>query len=311
MLFSKEKETSKDNKKSKKDKNKPLTVQDLIQYDEITPKGIVRIGKTYTAVMETDQTNSSLLDYNENAILWNNFRVMLNSINIRYSMILQSHFFDVSDFVNDYETRANSLENLTPQLSNAKDDIIYHYSKFTEERNRDQRTYIIFRYNPDVEGIETLFETGNAVLDELFKKAKSTASDIDEEESRSIAISVLDEVAELAYQLLQKMNVRSVRLNRIGVLNMLYSTLNRDLTTSQRLLDVSEAHSFAEVKISESSRLFLEALETEEQDDMQLFAIYNNNHNLQPEIDDTSFENSREEHLNVSLNEDREVSVGV
>lgn len=267
-------------KKNKKAKQETLTVQDIIKYDEITDKGIIRVGDTYTVVMETDQTNSSLLDYQENARLWSNFRVMLNSINIRYSMILQSHFFDVNDFVNDYDDKASSLMNLTPQLTEAKNDVIKGYRKFTEERNRDQRSYYIFRYNPDKEGIETGFQTGNATIDELFKKAKSTAAELDDEESRSLALSVLDEVTELAYQLLHKLHIRSVRLNRLGVLNMIYSTLNRDLTTSQRLHDVSEAHSFSEIKVSESPQLFAEVLDAIEEDDVQLFIDYDLNNQL-------------------------------
>ena len=271
---------SSEKKKRKKNKNELITVQDLLDYDEITEKGIILVGKTYTLVMETNQTNASLLDFDENAGLWNNYRTMLNSINIRHSQILQSHFFDVSDFVNEYDEVANSLPNLTPQLSTAKDDVVGGYRKFTEERNRDQRCYFIFRYNPDFEGIEVSFETGNAAVDEFFRKAKSKTAETDDEESRSIALSVLEEVADLTYQLLHKMTIRSVRLNRVGVLNMIYSTLNRDLTTSQRIQDVSDAHSFTEIKVSETPFLFNEVLAEVDSDDVQLFATYNVNNSL-------------------------------
>lgn len=280
------KDKNKREKKSKK--NVPLTVQDLLEYDEITDKGIILVGKTYTLVMETNQTNSSLLDFNENAVLWNSFRTMLNSINIRHSMILQSHFFDVSDFVNEYDENANSLTNLTTELTTAKEDVLKNYRQFTEERNRDQRCYIIFRYNPDSEGIEMSFETGNATIDEFFRKAKSRTADIDEEESRSIAYSVLEEVSDLTYQLLLKMNIRSVRLNRLGVLNMIYSTLNRDLTTVQRIQDVSNAHSFAEIKVSETPYLFNEILSEDPEEDIQLFTDYNQKNTIVDESDELS-----------------------
>lgn len=280
------KETSK--KKTKKSKEKTLTVQDLITYDEITEKGIIRIGETFNLVMETDQANSSLLDFDENAALWSNFRTMLNSINVRHSMILQSHFFDVNDFVNNYNVAADNLTNLTPQLITAKEDVIKGYRKFTEERNRDQRSYIIYRYNPDLEGIEVNFETGNALIDDLFRKAKSKTSDSDDEESRSIAFSVLEEVADLTYQLLHRMGIRSVRLNRIGVLNMIYSTLNRDLTTSQRLLDASESHSFAEIKVSETPHLYKDLLSSSDSDEIELFESYNQWNLLKEDMPDSS-----------------------
>jgi hypothetical protein len=279
--------TTKKEKKAKKG-FAPLTVQDLLEHDEITDKGILRIGNSYTLVMETDQTNTSLLDFDENATLWNNFRTMLNSINVRHSIIVQSHFFDVSDFVKNFDEVANSLTNLTPELEFAKEDVVKDYWRFTEERNRDQRCYIIFRYNPDQEGIELSFETGNAMIDDFFKKTKSKTAEVDEEESRSIAFSVLEEIADLTYQLLHTLNIRSVRLNRLGVLNMNYATLNRDLTTSQRIQDVSDAHSFTEMKVSETPSLIAEALSVEEEDDIQLFASYDQNNLFKSDIPDST-----------------------
>lgn len=287
-LFNRLKGSEKKNKSNEKGKKgqkekKELSVQDLLKYDEITDRGIVRVGNSYISVLECGLINLHLLAFHENAAVWNNFRTMLNSINIRHTYILQSHFFDVSDFVKEYDEKANSLTNLTPELISAKQDVINNYQVFTEERNREQLGYIIFRYNPDVEGLEVGLETGNPTIDELIKKFKSVASEIDKEESRSIAFSILEEVSDLAYQLLYKLKIQTVRLNKVGVLNMIYSTINRDLTIHQRLQDVSEAHSFTEFKISETPDVISDTLAKIQQQDEDLFNEYFQNFNLENE----------------------------
>lgn len=288
QLFNRLKGSEKKNKSNEKGKKgqkekKELSVQDLLKYDEITDRGIVRVGNSYISVLECGLINLHLLAFHENAAVWNNFRTMLNSINIRHTYILQSHFFDVSDFVKEYDEKANSLTNLTPELISAKQDVINNYQVFTEERNREQLGYIIFRYNPDVEGLEVGLETGNPTIDELIKKFKSVASEIDKEESRSIAFSILEEVSDLAYQLLYKLKIQTVRLNKVGVLNMIYSTINRDLTIHQRLQDVSEAHSFTEFKISETPDVISDTLAKIQQQDEDLFNEYFQNFNLENE----------------------------
>lgn len=288
QLFNRLKGSEKKNKSNEKGKKgqkekRELSVQDLLKYDEITDRGIVRVGNSYISVLECGLINLHLLAFHENAAVWNNFRTMLNSINIRHTYILQSHFFDVSDFVKEYDEKANSLTNLTPELISAKQDVINNYQVFTEERNREQLGYIIFRYNPDVEGLEVGLETGNPTIDELIKKFKSVASEIDKEESRSIAFSILEEVSDLAYQLLYKLKIQTVRLNKVGVLNMIYSTINRDLTIHQRLQDVSEAHSFTEFKISETPDVISDTLAKIQQQDEDLFNEYFQNFNLENE----------------------------
>lgn len=288
------------NKRSEEHEEK--TVQDLFNYDEITDKGIVRVGDTYTSTMELNQINLQLMDFIENSIVWKNFRTMLNSINIRHSYILQSHFFDVSDFVKEYEQKANSLEYLTPELIFAKDDVLKNYQTFTEERNREQKSFIIFRYNPNTEGIETGLETGNAAFDEILANIKSKTAAVDNEESRSIALSVLEEMTELAYQLLFQLGIKSVRLNRVGVLDMIYGTLNRDLTTSQRLLDASNAGSFTEFKVSDTPNIISSTLDYVADYENQLFEDYLNTlEDMRTNLNDDISTNEKNESSNYDM----------
>lgn len=236
---------------NKEKRKAPESVQDLFDYENISDKGITKLNNgTYTATMELIQINQHLNNDVENSAIWKKFRTMLNSISIRQTMLVQSQYLDVMDFVNDYNTQSEVVPNLTPELHEARADVIKNYKEFAEEKTREYRAYIIFRFNPKKEGIDKGLETGNAIIDNLISAAKGQANDMDEDEEKELAEQVLEEVIDLSYQLLYSIGCQAIRLNRSGVLALTYSTLNRDLTTSQRIHDISDAHGFSEFKQS-------------------------------------------------------------
>jgi len=280
-----------------KNQTQKQTVQDLLSYDEITESGIVRASSAYFAIIEVSQINSHLLDFNESSSVWFSFRTMLNSINIRHSFILQSHFYDVTDFVKSFETRSKALNNLTNELEEAREDALDYYMDFSEERNREQRGYIMFRFNPSNEGLEIGLSTGNAKLDDFFTKLKSK-SNTDDEESRSVAISMLEEVCDLAHQLLYTIGCPSMRLNREGVLEYMYSVVNRDLTVHQRLSDALSFGMFNTQKESQTPSIIVNAVDSilSEEIYTEYYINNNNTYNDEPFINNV-FVNSE-----VSLN---------
>ena len=243
---------NKDNSKLSKASNKE-TVQDLLAYEEISNRGVVKlINGTYTLTIEVTQINQRLMNQIENTTVWRKFRSMLNSIGVRHTYLVQSQYLDVMDFVSDYNENAEALDNLTPQLKLAKEDIVNNYKSFGEEKTREVRCYMIFRFNPKKDGVEKGLETGNSILDGLLSGAKGKANAMDKDEADELANSILDEVGDLAHTLLHSIGIKAIRLNKVGVLNMLYMTLNRDLTLSRRLVDVNKAESFTEFKLSET-----------------------------------------------------------
>lgn len=243
---------NKKNSNSSKASNKE-TVQDLLAYEEISNRGVVKlINGTYTLTVEVTQINQRLMNQIENTTIWRKFRSMLNSMGVRHTYLVQSQYLDVMDFVSEYNENAETLDNLTPQLKLAKEDIVSNYKSFAEEKTREVRCYMIFRFNPKKDGMEKGLETGNSILDGLLSGVKGKANTMDKEEADELANSILDEVGDLAHTLLHSIGIKAIRLNKVGVLNMLYMTLNRDLTLSQRLVDVNKAESFTEFKLSET-----------------------------------------------------------
>lgn len=264
--------------KYKKETSSPKeNIQDLLDYEEITDKGIVVANGTYFGLVEVGQLNSNLLDVTESSSVWLNFRILLNSLNIRYSTILQSQFYDVKDFVSDYETNSKNLTNLTPELIEAREFVVHNYLEFSEQRVREQRAYMMFRFNPSKEGLEMGLSTGSAKIDELFTQMKSSVQNNNEEEKRSVAISTLDEVCDLVYHLLYSIGCNSVRLNRDGVIEYMYNVINRDLAIHQRYFDANMYGMFNHTRVSLTADIIVDTLDviTKEDELYQTYYEYN------------------------------------
>ncbi|WP_019156881.1 hypothetical protein [Robertmurraya massiliosenegalensis] len=263
--------SKKDNKKNKKGdksskakKAKKETVQELFEYKEISDKGITQLNDgTFTAILELSEINQRLNNANENTSIWRKFRSLINALSIRNTLLVQSQYLDMTDFINNYEEESEKLDNLTKEFSEAREEVLDNYREFAEVKTREVRCYAIFRFNPYKEGLEKGLDTGNSVLNSLINKTRQKATSMSEEEAQDLANSILEEVTDLAYQLFHGMGIRATRLNRTGVLNMVYMTLNRDLTLAQRLDDAARASSFSEFKFSETPFLVEELAEYE------------------------------------------------
>lgn len=251
--------------KEKKKKKEKTTVQELFDYKSISDKGICHLqDDTFTTILEVSEINQRLNNESENAAIWRKFRGLANALSIKHTFLVQSQYLDLTDFVNNYENEAEQLDFLTPQLMEAKEEIVESYREFSETRTKEVRCYVIFRFNPYKEGLEKGLDTGNSALNALLNKTRNSTTKMSEEEAIDLASSILDEVSDLAYQLFHSIGMKSVRLNRTGVLNMVYMTLNRDLTLAQRLQDAATAESFTEFKISETPILIENIAELEE-----------------------------------------------
>lgn len=237
----------------KKKVNEKETVQDLFEYRTISDKGICHLNDgTFTATLEVSQINQRLNNDIENTAVWRKFRGLINALSIRHTLLIQSQYLDLTDFVNNFERQSDDLDLLTPQLRQSKEEVVASYRDFSEKKTKEVRCYVIFRFNPLKEGTEKGLDTGSSALNALLEATKSKASNMTEEEAIDLANSILDEVSDLAYQLFHGIGIKSVRLNRSGVLNMIFMTLNRDLALAQRLQDAAAAQSFSEFKISET-----------------------------------------------------------
>lgn len=260
------KQKDKDSKNVKNHKQENKTVQELFDFKSISERGIVQLNDgTFTATIEVSQINQRLNNLDENTSIWRKFRNLVNSLGIRHTMLIQSQYLDLADFVNKFEEESENIEGLTKEFKDAREEILLGYKEYSEYKMHDVKGYVIFRFNPYKDGLENGLDTGNSTINNLLNATKNKVSTkMPEDEAIELATSILEEVTDLAYQLFNGMGNKSVRLNRTGILNMVYMFLNRDLALVQRLHDAAKSNSFGEFKYSETPFIIENLAEYEE-----------------------------------------------
>ncbi|WP_374724103.1 hypothetical protein [Calidifontibacillus erzurumensis] len=237
-------------KQEKKVKNENAeTVQDLLEYDELTDDGMVLKGNTFAVVLSVQPINIKMKSQSEKDGVWLNFRTFINTLPIHTTFLVQSQYLDMSDYIEAYEAD-NDVINLTPQLRESKKDVANHLRNISDRKTRDYHSYIILRFNPYRDGTEAGITTGSVKIDNLIKDIRGTKNRMSKEEAEELARSMLDEVADICYQSLGTIGITVSRLNKIGVFHFIHHTLNRDLAPYQRIHDIYEARGFSEFKQS-------------------------------------------------------------
>ncbi|MDH5163372.1 hypothetical protein [Heyndrickxia oleronia] len=244
--------------KKKGKANKASTIQELLSFEEITEDGVVKLeNNTYSIVIQVEPINVPMMSQSEREGVWLNFRTAMNTLPCHATLLIQSQYLDMNDYVNDYLENSKK-HNLTPELEKSAESVAEHLKGYVERKTRDYRSYIIVRFNPFSYGTEGGVTTGNVTIDNFIGNIRGSNNTMTEEEAKELAENMLDEVGDLIYQSFQAMGIYLTRLDKTGVYNMIYQTLNRDLSVSQRLHDVNEFGSFSEIKQSLTPEIMLD-----------------------------------------------------
>lgn len=235
-----------------KKKEEAESVQELFQYEKIDDNGLVFMPDgTVSMVLEINSINIKMKSPSEKDSVWINFRTFINSMPTHFTMLSQSQYLDMSDYLDDYELGATNPDiPLTPALRDSARDVVNHLRGFSDRKTRDYRGYIIARYNPYTQGTEAGVMTGNVKVDHIVQQLRGQANQMPEDEAEELAINMMDEVAELVYQSFDSIGCKVQRLNKVGVLNMIHYTMNRDIASYQRLHDIFESGGFTDTKQS-------------------------------------------------------------
>ncbi|MDP4086581.1 MAG: hypothetical protein Q8934_18535 [Bacillota bacterium] len=240
----------KDSQKKKAATFEVETVQDLVSAKETYANGLVHNhNNTFSIVLEVQPLNISMKSQSEKDGVWLNFRSAMNMLPCHITLLIQSQYLDINDHIQDYIQVSQSTP-LTPQLKESALKVAEHLKGFSERKTRDYRSYVIVRFNPYSYGSEGGLATGNVDIDKLLGMIRGNKNKMSEDEAKELAENMLDEVGDTIYSSFESMGIGVSRLDRVGVYNMLYLTMNRDLSLYQRLHDVNAAGSFTEFKNS-------------------------------------------------------------
>ncbi len=234
------------------------TSQDLLDYREIYPDGLIELpGLRFRLVIEVEPVNESLKSFKERQGLWLGFRNLVQSINIPYTLKIETRFLDLREYLAAIKKCSGRK---TPLLR----DYGYDLSRWLEMKsenmqNRDRRCYIILKIDAISRGIESGVKTANPLLNNAVSFLSGLQkSGIPEKELREMAVDELNVVCGVVRSALEGMDIVSRQLNKQEVLDMIYSTFSRDLSPYCRISDADREDMFSLFMASETPEIFLE-----------------------------------------------------
>jgi hypothetical protein len=238
-------------------RNNPITVQDLIgKIAEVSPSGIVRNGNMFRTVIEVRPVNMMTSSKMEQDSVWVNFRALVNTLGIPYTLLVQSQFVDMKDYTHWYREQFNTNSFLTKELKESGEGVIRHIHRNDEEKKtRDFRCYVILKYDPIAESIDSGVKTGSFLLDDLIEKVTNRQSKMSNDEIKDLAYQVLQEATQLVFSACDQLGMQYRRLDRPGIYDMIYTTLQKELSSNIRLSDAMQAKSFTAHIESVTSRM--------------------------------------------------------
>jgi hypothetical protein len=236
------------------------TCQDMIDYREIYPDGIIELPQLrFRLVIEVEPVNESLKSFRERQGLWLGFRNLVQTINIPYTLKIETRFLDLREYL---RVLKDCSDRKTPLLREYGYDLSQWLESKSENRqNRDRRCYIILKIDSVSKGIESGVKTGNPLLNNAISSLSGLQkSGLPESELRKIALDELRIMSGVVRSALEGMDIVSRQLNMQGVLDMIYSTFNRDLAPFCPIADADREGVFSLFMTSKTPEIFLEGI---------------------------------------------------
>lgn len=244
-----------------KRERKTSTGQDLLNYREIYADGIIELpGLRFRLVIEVEPVNESLKSFKERQSLWLGFRSLVQTVNIPFTLKIETRFLDLREYL-------DSIKRCSDRKTSLLQDYGYELYQWLEKRsenkqNRDRRCYIILKIDSVSKGIESGVKTGNPYLNKAISSLSGLQrSGIPEKELRKMAVDELRVMCGVVISALEGMDIISRQLNKQEVLDMIYSTFNRDLAPYCRITDADREEMFSLFMTSKTPEIFLEGLD--------------------------------------------------
>jgi hypothetical protein len=234
------------NKKKEKGEKPITTTQELMRYKEISANGIVELpNHQYRLVIEVEPVNMALKSHSEQEALWLGFRDLINALTVPATFLVQSRHMDLRDYITELKKEISKAP--TPELQVYGNIHCEELSIKTEKNVRDRRHYIILKIDAMAvssidSGIKIENEAINALFSDLWPKRSGNMSN---NEIGALAQQELDNVAGIIQGCLNGMEIPNIKLNKEGVMDLIYSTFNRDLAPHARLAEASAQEMFS------------------------------------------------------------------
>ena len=201
----------------------------------------------------------SLRSVQEQAAIWLGFRNMVNALDMPATFLIQTRYLNLRNYFDELQ-RYNA--NRPEKIKNLALEHIKSLGKKTEGKHlRDRRYFIIIKADPTSQSIEGGIQIENQFIDTLIKAIpRINKKNISPEVAKKAASDDLFEMASIAMNTLEAVEIRSMILNKKQVLEMMYQTLNRDLAPFTLLEDADSRGMFSLFTESQTPERFLSEL---------------------------------------------------
>ena len=221
------------------------SVQELLDFKEITPSGIIELpGNKYRLVIEVEPINMNLRSIQEQAAIWLGFRNMVNALTIPVTFLIQTRYLNLKNYFDELQ-RFNA--NRPEKIKNLAMEHIKHLQQKTEGKHlRDRRYFIILKVDSASQGVESGIQIENQLINTVIKAIPNpNRQNISPEVAKKAATDDLFETASIIMSSLEAVEIMSMILDKKAVLEMLYQTFNRDLAPFMTLEDADSMGMFS------------------------------------------------------------------
>lgn len=224
------------------------TVQDLLGKDiDVHPNGFIhdKATNTFRYVIEVMPANLDTASNAEKAMVWINFRTLINTLGFPYTLLVQSQYLDMKDYSSWYREQYAHNSVLTEEMIECAENVYEHFMRMdAEQSTRDYRCYFILHFSPLSESIDSGVKTGLNVLDDFIGKQTSSQKNMPTDELIDLSLQVLEESKAHVFTYCEQVGMQYRLLDRAGVYQMNYQMLQKEMAVYSKLRDAVDAQSF-------------------------------------------------------------------
>ncbi len=224
------------------------STQDLFNYKEIASDGLIHLpGQKFRKVIQVYPLNIATRSGREQASIWDTFRTMVNSLVFPVTFLVQSTHLDTEDYTAQVEEERQRSEN--DLVREVGKDYINHIRELSEKRSiRSHKYFVIVKIDVSSASIDSGVEVEDntvAMAINSVLKAANKPKKMSDKEAERLARSELDNMTNIIRSYLSQMGISSTILDRRGVVDMGYTTYNRDLSNVVRTKEVDDIEAFS------------------------------------------------------------------
>ncbi|AQS55651.1 hypothetical protein [Novibacillus thermophilus] len=211
---------------SKKLKAPKENTSDLIQVERIDSDGLVETEDGwYVMYFRVTPVALPLKSPQEQSMIWNSFRDIVNTLSHRMTCRAESHHYDIQDYFQEYKAQAIQTEDA--DFIRYADELRDYFISLMEQQSVRDLQYIL-RLEINREDLSDFgFTFGNPTVEELLKKTKKQDT-VSDEEMRDLARQELTNTYRVVRNYFNRVGVNIKQMEKKDVLDYLYRSSNRD-----------------------------------------------------------------------------------